>query len=507
MGESMTGTARAVVLLLTTLPGCGGALPAAPQSPATGGQVWLEVTTPRFVIHTDLAETAARAAARDFEATYGYLEEVAFPGYEGLTQRMDVVLFAGASEFHHFWPGDMGGAYFDRAPQDLERAPTLVLSGSLDGDARIILLHELTHRFIARAYGWAPAWLNEGLADYFSTMKIEGGRVVLGEIPPGRLVDPSLVPTVEELVRADHAAFYGQWTRAGTDEGAVHRARYYAGAYALVHLFRNGPDDQRKRFDDFVDAMNGGLRADDAWARTLGSVSSDALERAFREHLSAWRNWDFFAGELDPLPPSPPERVAPMREEDVHVLSARVMSAAGGSAVDVRAQLDEARAVAADSAAVAYARGCLELSLGRTAEATELLDAALTKAPDEPRYLFATLLARARAGDGSDALRDSMERLTRMAKSADELGAAAIFLSARGDHQAALRDAEAAVAADPGYALALAARARVNFEAGRYAEAVADQEHAVAFVPEDVDDRPLLDALDTYRRAQANKSP
>ena len=63
------------------------------------------------------------------------------------------------------------------------------------------------------------------------------------------------------------------------------------------------------------------------------------------------------------------------------------------------------------------------------------------------------------------------------------------------------------MAADPGYALALAARARVNFEAGRYAEAVTDQEHAVAFVPEDVDDRPLLNALDTYRRAQASKSP
>ena len=253
--------------------------------------------------------------------------------------------------------------------------------------------------------------------------------------------------------------------------------------------------------------MNGGARASDAWARTLGTVSSDDLERAFRDHLSAWRQWDLFAGELDPLPPSPPQPLAAMRDEEVHVLWARVMSAAGGLAVDVRAQLEEARAAAADSAAVAYAKGCLELSLGRTAEATGLLDAALAKAPDDPRYLFATLVARARSGDGSDALKDSMERLTRLAKSADELSAAAIFLSERGDHDAALRDAGAAVAADPGYALALAARARVNFEAGRYAEAIADQEQAVAFVPEQVDDWPLVDALDTYRRAQGTKSP
>ena len=178
-GDSMPVTARAVALsFLTVLSACGGAFGPAPQSAARAGNTWFEVTTRRFVLHTDLGEDAARAAARDFETAYEYLEQVGFPGYEGLTQRMDVVLFAGAGEFHHFWPGDMSGVYFDRAPQDLERAPTMVLYGGLDGDARIVFLHELTHRFIARAYGWAPAWMNEGLADYFSTMRdrIGAGR-------------------------------------------------------------------------------------------------------------------------------------------------------------------------------------------------------------------------------------------------------------------------------------------------------------------------------------------
>jgi hypothetical protein len=503
----MPAIGRAVLLsLFTALAGCGGALAAAPSTPDRGGHPWLEVTTRRFVLHTDLDEEAARAAARSFEDAYAYLEQVAFPGYEGLSQPMDVVLFHDTGEFHHFWPGDMGGVYFDRAPQDLERAPTMVLYGGLEGDARIVFLHELTHRFIARAYGWAPAWMNEGLADYFSTMRIESGRVALGEVPPGRLVDPSLIPTVRELVQADHATFYGHWT--GGDFDAIHRARFYAGAYALVHMFRNGPDEQRKRFDDFVDAMNGGARAPHAWARPIGTVSGDKLERAFRTHLASWRYWDLFAGELDPLPPSPPPKVVPMGQDEVHMLWARVMRAGGGSPVDVRAQLGEAQAAAGpSSAAVSYAEGCFELSLGRTAEATPLLDDALARAPDDPRYLFATLVARARAGDASDGLRDSMVRLTHLAKSADELSAAAIFLSARGDHDSALRDADAAVAADPGYALALAARARVNFEAGRYAEAVADQEHAVAFVPEDVDNRALVEALEKYRAAKASQDP
>ncbi|HTB78454.1 MAG TPA: hypothetical protein VK762_34650 [Polyangiaceae bacterium] len=497
---------RAAVLSLSAaLAGCGGAAAlggAAPPSPDRGGHPWLEVTTPRFVLHTDLDRDGAVVAARSFEEAYAYLEQVAFPGYEGLSQRMDVVLFHDGGEFHHFWPSDMGGAYFDRAPQDLERAPTMVLYGSLEGDSRIVFLHELTHRFIARAYGWAPAWMNEGLADYFSTMRIASGRVSLGEVPPGRLVDPSMVPTVRELVSADHAAFYGRWT--GEDFDGIHRARFYAGAYALVHMFRNGPDDQRKRFDDFVDAMNGGARADDAWARTIGTVSADDLERAFRAHLASWREWDLFGGELDPLPAFAAPKVAPIRDDELHLLWARVMRAGGGGETDVRAQLEDAQVAAGASAAVSYAKGCLELSLGRTAEATPLLEDALARSPDDPRYVFAALVAHARAGAAPDGLRDSMDKLARTAKSADELSAAAIFLSERGDHDGALRDADAAVAADPGYALALAARARVKFEAGRFAEAVADQEHAVAFVPEHVDNRALVEALEKYRAAGAS---
>ena len=31
-----------------------------------------------------------------------------------------------------------------------------------------------------------PAWLNEGLADVYSTLKLSGKRVIVGQIYPGR---------------------------------------------------------------------------------------------------------------------------------------------------------------------------------------------------------------------------------------------------------------------------------------------------------------------------------
>ncbi|HYG68035.1 MAG TPA: hypothetical protein VD838_10265, partial [Anaeromyxobacteraceae bacterium] len=38
--------------------------------PARGGAEWREVTTPHFVLRTDLASKKARALARDLEATW-----------------------------------------------------------------------------------------------------------------------------------------------------------------------------------------------------------------------------------------------------------------------------------------------------------------------------------------------------------------------------------------------------------------------------------------------------
>jgi tetratricopeptide (TPR) repeat protein len=507
----MTVTAHALAIGLLALSGCGGAY-SAPASPAQGGSAWLEVTTRRFVLHTDLDEGAARAAAREFEDAYRYLERVAFPGHEGLTQRMDVVCLRDAGEFHHFFSSqaDIAGIYFDQMPSDVERAPTMVLYGGLQGDARAVFLHELTHRLMSRAYGWTPPWLNEGLADYYSTMMIQSGWVFLGMVPPRRLflrlgvhsVVEDGVPTVQDLVHADHAAFYGDWSEASSE---LHRLRYFAGAYALVHMLLHGTDEQRKRFGDFIDAMDRGTRASDAWAQTIGTVPDDDLETAFRAHLSGWRSWSLNGTPVPPLRPSPPETVAVMRQEEVRVLWARLLSAARAPLADVRSELDRAVTIAPDSPAVAYARGCLELSIGRTAEARALFEAALARAPDDPRYLYATMLARSRAGVRSDG--EAIEKLLTIAKSSDELSAAALLLLELGARDAALRMADAAVAADPGYPLALAARAAVQFDAGRFAEAVADQERAVAFAPEHVDERPLIEALEKYRRALASKNP
>jgi hypothetical protein len=54
--------------------------------------------------------------------------------------------------------------------------------------ADVVLQHEYTHHFMNQyGNGAMPAWLVEGLAEYFSTANVDGEQVRLGTASPGRV--------------------------------------------------------------------------------------------------------------------------------------------------------------------------------------------------------------------------------------------------------------------------------------------------------------------------------
>jgi tetratricopeptide (TPR) repeat protein len=416
---------------------------------------------------------------------------------------MRIVLFRSEHEFHLFWPADLGGFATTRPAHAIEREPTVVLFGGSDAQGRRAFLHELTHQFIARAYGWVPMWMNEGLAAYFSTMRVEGGRAVLGEAVPGLYEQLGFLPPLPEIVGADRATFYGGgWS---TEAGRDTRASHYAAAWALVHFFRNGPDAQRARFQAFVDAMNRGARAESAWAQTIGVEQLASLQREFHDYVGARASWDLMQARVSEPRAVAVDGLRVMSDEEVHLLWARIVpypSIAEG-------QLAEARTQAPGSAEVSYARGCFALRHGRLAEAQASFRDALARAPAEPRYLYGLIAARGRAGGaaaGGGDLADAADTLARLAKTPDEHDLVAQLLAARGDPAQALRHAEQALALAPSDYLAYAARARAHFALGRMEEAVHDQERAVTFAPEEIVDRSLVETLAAYERA-ARKRP
>ncbi len=281
------------LMVVGALQGCAeyGARPA---SPARGGRAWVEASSARFRVVSDLPAPESEAIARELEQGLEAIDQVAFEHARTKLEPTTVVVFNSASDFHAFMPELVEGRFYRGLPGDLEPSSFLVLYGSLDDSSRITCLHELTHDLFDRNFGPAPPWLSEGWAQYFSTIQIEPDRIRVGAALPhltftqdaeprmARADDGSVVLAMpvdqvarpSQLLGMDRRTFYASpLSQQASPEQRLNATSLYLGAWALVHLLHDGPEPYPKRFKRFLDAARHSP-LEKAWAGAFaGSVT------------------------------------------------------------------------------------------------------------------------------------------------------------------------------------------------------------------------------------------
>lgn len=479
--------------------------------PERGGARWTEVTSAHLILRTDTEPPDARALVAEFERLYDALAYVT-QRPASAAARIEIIRFERRKDFHEIVGRDPTvKAYFTAsAPGDLEPQPTLVLSGEdMADDARETFLHELTHRFLHERFAALPVWLDEGLAQYYATLRIVEGRVVLGAPGDRDFSDRALfweswrgssstlqiprskAPTVWKLIDADRAEFYALRGRSDpTDPSNEERDRQtanYGAAWKLVHYFLNGPDaDDRARFAAFLAAVQRGERGRNAFLETFGR-DLPRLERAFSRYLTEARLSRRVAEPPTAFAAAPAtSRV--MSDAEIHLLWARLSPWKKGSMEQVYRELDEALTHDLGSPEVRYQRAIFFMHQEQLDDAWRELSAALTARPDDPRYLYAQILWLERAA-ASKAERPSlppelMERLARKATSATELVAVALYTRQTGRTEDAFRFIDRAVALDPLCWQCQKVRAILLADTGQLDEALALLDHVVMLSPE-----------------------
>lgn len=80
-----------------------------------------------------------------------------------------------------------------------------------------VLAHEGFHQFLGYELGLqVPVWLNEGMAQYFETSYVWGGRLQTGSISKAKLraaqhfIQMQQSPALSELIQMDRASFYAK---------------------------------------------------------------------------------------------------------------------------------------------------------------------------------------------------------------------------------------------------------------------------------------------------------
>ena len=229
---------------------------------------WLRLESPPFEIYTDAGEPAGRRVLQGFEQIRAVFSGLGMAGRETLPVR--VYVFATEAEFRPYRPNPSALGFYQNGPERDYIA--MVYAG--DAAYRVVF-HEYTHLVLGHSTVDLPKWVEEGTAEYYSTIRADEDRVRIGS-PIGRYVKElasSRWLTAAELSAVDrNSPYYNEPDRVGI---------FYAQSWALVHmLHRISP--YRKALPVFIERLRQGVPSGEAFSATFGRPMDRAIEELRR---------------------------------------------------------------------------------------------------------------------------------------------------------------------------------------------------------------------------------
>ncbi len=248
-----------------------------------GGDNWVEVRSPHFLVLTDSTEKQARHVAGQFERMRGVFH-AAFPkAHVDPAEPIIVIALKDKKAFQALEPE----AYLAKGQLELAglflRAPDknyVLLRLDAQGEhPYATVYHEYTHLLLGDSGEWLPLWLNEGLAEYFQNTDIHEKDANVGQ-PSGDnityLRQNRLLP-LETLFAVDAKSPYYHEEQ----KGSV----FYAESWALVHLLETADQTLRThRVADYADMVSKHVDAVTAGERAFGDLQQ--LQKMLDTYIS-----------------------------------------------------------------------------------------------------------------------------------------------------------------------------------------------------------------------------
>jgi hypothetical protein len=489
---------------------------------------WSETKSTHFRLVTDLDAEDADAVLRTFERTYRLLAKVLFAGDAAPDFETQVIAFRTEGELHEFVPPPYTGRYMARLPNDLQSVPTVVMAGKPSPFNRMLLAHELTHRFNHVAFQSMPIWLNEGLAEYFSTVRGDIDQPVVGELDPENgfasgsvrsdrshviyqngLIDIDEVPPPSTLMQLDRDNFY---TR---DEDLVRRqslkanekiVRNYVAAWAFTHMLM-----QSDRGVDLRRALEtpSNRQVLPAALRSLAQEGAE-IDREFDTYLRTPIHWR--QHHEGPPPPLTGVSRRPLTTAEVLAWWTRLDAFEGRTADRSSRRLEDGATRWPGDPDLEFLRGRRDMMLNRPRAAEDHLKQALARRPGDSGFQLALALLYLSNRTGTtwpqperDALlSQAFEKLGEVAQTSAELNTVAIYHMMKKTPPRALPFAQRASRVDPDCWSCLHTYAAATYEMGSARDAAELERSALERLPDDAPSKVttlLTQDRDRYVRA------
>lgn len=277
------------IMLVGVLSVWGAAAPSAPavtpsSLPPVPPRGWFKLVTPNFELYSNARVAESRRLLREVET---YRQVVS--GFLGLTnvQRRPALLFFFDDDksFHAYKPLYQGKArpvsgFHTEDPLDY----VIAMSEQDKGATTMrVIFHEYTHLLTARQFRFAPLWVNEGVAEVFSTFAGEGDHFDIGVALTNHVqfLQRNRALPVAHLLGIDMASKdYNEDEKAG---------QFYATSWILAHYYLFG----RRGFETNVMAQYAARNAAttnrlEAFKATFGQGPAEA-DATLKEYMKGGR--------------------------------------------------------------------------------------------------------------------------------------------------------------------------------------------------------------------------
>ena len=155
---------------------------------------------------------------------------------------------------------------------------------SEDEQTRQLVFHEEVHWLTNVSDTPPPLWLDEGLAEVFSTFSVDGNLYNYGNLLPGHvlLLDQEPMMPLKELLAVQHGSLlYNEGERTSI---------FYAESWAFVHyLLFSGQLEERAKYNQLIRLLRAGSDPDNVFRQVFG-VDCAAMDLRLKNYL---RNGNF----------------------------------------------------------------------------------------------------------------------------------------------------------------------------------------------------------------------
>ena len=326
---------------------------------------WVQVSSDTYVVKSSAGEERGRRVLRELEGFHQLVGTLVFRSTELPELPIEVLLIGDDQTMKELAPEYNGrkiavAGYYQRG-QDRD---FIVLSGRVFPETLTsVVYHELTHYFLGRALVHRPAWLNEGLAEYFATADIREDEISLGALSVERLQllkTNSPLPLKAFFAVDSNSPYYNESFKANV---------FYAQAWAFVYFLMHG--EYADRFKRYVEALTKG----EAHLLDYLNVSERDLELGFLSYLKVFMQYSSRT-HTKVNPEGWTMKVESIPETEAQISIAEIFLA-NGKLQEARHHLEAVRARDPEFLRASYYRGVLARIAGENNAREFFVDALL----------------------------------------------------------------------------------------------------------------------------------